>query len=676
MRQELLRKGITTILPSMVGARLGPLAPVFTKAPPIVGRAVGAAGGAAAGEATGQVFGPPGGDPAEDARAILQEAAYGAAGEFGGALLENLAVRSAARGAQLYDRYLAPHLGRGASEAGLARAAALVRDREAMEVARVAQEHLTGAPGERGLTLTAEQIADYMRPSHFRSILQRVTGMLRKTGPLKIARERSGERMDLEIQEFVRGLGAKNPSAAASLASLAVENSKEAHRLATRAAWLGLESELASMGSAVSVNVRPLWASGRQELGRAGISFRPGVRRMARLIQQEGTDVTRPVFDWSGQQTGTLTTRYPKLSFEEAQDLRAALREAAEGTQPLVGVSQGFAKKLLRRLDKQIDAAEAELQAYGRQDIVDAYALAKGLSREGATRFNNNIVRGWLQNIEPEKIYASIANANSPTRTRMMRRFYEEAIGRGAIPDTAWEDVGAQFIKDALEKGVIVDSPRGAVSAVPMAGMIRKYRNSGVLDELFPGPKGARMIDNFERLVKIKMVTEQAGKGSEVAFDLMQVRGLYILATTAAGGYGGYKYNSSFEGAKWGGGAGLAFGVIFGPRTLARLLADRQFADLLIRGYAQGASSRLSSRLLGHMLVRASQIKMEEGLSDAELSVNEEMLRRVNPKTYEIEPTREDIYRDLKGQSAPWEVRLPAQETPPLRGGRSPLGNR
>jgi hypothetical protein len=160
--------------------------------------------------------------------------------------------------------------------------------------------------------------------------------MLHETAPLKLGRERAQERASFDVQRFVQNLGQGNPSTAAALARLATENSRDAHRLATRGAWNRLEQDLAEVGSRVVVDVRPLWQAGGEELQRAGMNFRPGLRRMARLIQQEGTDVPEqavrfppismpgggpPSFATPSQ--GAVTyTREPFLGFDEAQDLR------------------------------------------------------------------------------------------------------------------------------------------------------------------------------------------------------------------------------------------------------------------------------------------------------------------------------------------------------------------
>lgn len=639
MRQQILETAVTEVIPSMLLARVAPNVLGATRPGAVAAtRMLGAGGGAAGGVSAGQALGFGSDTPEGRYQQLLSAAGYGAAGEALGAGLHAVGGATARRGLNrahsFIDEHIQPTLDRFREpRARAAREAGQARDALAMEEVQLAQDYLQ----ERGHTLTAEQVAEYMAPSQRRNRLQFASGMLRETSPMKLAREGAQERVSLDVRQWIGGLGGSNPRAAAALANLAVTNSREAHRVATRGAWDALEGELSSLGSNVTVDIKPLWQAGAEELEKAGLAFRPGLRRMARNITQEGNVVTDPVFDWSGAQTGTLTRRVPRLAFDEAQQLRSALREAADGREVLPGVNRGFAQKLLGTLDEQIDLAEGDLAAMGRGDIVDLYHQAREMSRLGHTEFNNEIVRGWLANLEPEKVYASITSKGSPTRTAMMRRFYERGMRDGTLPDTAWQEVQNQWFRDMMQVGT-GDDIRHTLQAKPVLDKMSEFRLSGVMDELFPGPVGHRSVDHFERLMRVLRVTEaSSNKGGGLSLNVLQTHGA-IMVGTAAGGAAGFGTGDVGKGV--GTGAGAAGLILIGPRAFGRLMADPTFVNNLIRGVG-GGSGQLASRTIGHLLTRAAQIQVEENLPD--LLINQEALEKVDLRTGEIVPTFNDI---------------------------------
>jgi hypothetical protein len=604
---------------SFAAKRLGRLEEV----PKLIARGLGAgAGEVVAGKAEDYLNRTP----TDERMSMLDRFGRGAAGEALGYGIESGARVLGAAGSELAQRFGVGDKARSLRDRLLALTGADPRQlplRDEAEAIGEAQDMLRG----QRATLTADQALPGS-PG-----MQRLGGFAAPTGPVQRAHLRSSKVGEANVRRVVEEMGARDPRLVGEAAQRAAENAVDVHRAVTRQTWQRLEGELAGIGSPVTVDIRPLWETGAAELERAGINFRPGLRRTAGLIQREGTPVTDEL-------TG-LTRNTPTLSFEEAQDLRAALREAAESRDPMVGVNQGLAGRLLHQLDEQIDGAEGQLQAMGRDDIVDLYHEARGLTRMGHTKFNNQFIRNALESIEPERVYEGFVKRGSPSRISMMRRIYEDGIERGAVEPTAWRDVQARYLDDTLRQSA---RPDGTLDPDALAKNVNRL-GPEALTELFAGNRAT--IDGFNRAVRGYQLAERASTvGSAMSVNIMQTRGgLAIMAgglasVGGAGAAGGYAAGGT-QGAVAGGIAAPLF-VLAGPRALGAIWSDPVFVDHLVRGWATEAGTIAGSRVAGRLLLRAQEIKEKEGLSDAEMGLNPKLLEQLTPQG-ELVPTVQDV---------------------------------
>ena len=616
-----LIKNIGPMLPGMAGARLAEsaLARAGTvgRVPQVAARMLGAgtvgATGREALERTG-VLKP------DERTSFLRKFAEEAAGEGIGAGIED-SLRAGAKVARPYLKGAGERLDmlRNRVYEALGSEARLPT-RDDQEAIATAQEMLRA----QGATLTPAQA----RPDS--PLIKKVERLVGSSGPSEKTRRVSSRKAEAIVTDFVQRLGPKDPRVIGEMAQEAVNNSREIHQVATRDAWNNLERKLAEVGSGVTVDISPLWASGSKELTRAGLGFRPGLRRTAKLIGQEGTDVP----------TAWGKVKIPELSFEEAQDLRAALREAAESKDPMLNVNQGKAQELKNLLDQQIDAAEGQLRAMGRDDIVEAYDDAKFLTRLGHTQFNNNLVKSYLGSIEPEKVYEGIVKNGSPTRIAVMRKMYEKAAGEGMIPATAWQDVQGRYLYDAMRRST---NEEGAVSGRQLLTELDKMGDEG-LDELFPNKD---VLNGIRRAARTRAITEKAGEEA-MGMNILQMHGLYYL--TIGGGY----LAGDAKGAAIAGMGGPAL-VVFGPTAFGRLWNDPVFVDNLIKGWSGNAATVSWSRVVGRLILAAEQAAKD----GADVHVNPEAKERVDPETGELRHSLKDVVHFNR----PGRVELPPDAT-------------
>jgi hypothetical protein len=644
------------IAASIIGARGGQFAAPRHPVPLEV-RALGAGAGGAAGRALTQPFYNRNTEltPEERLNEILMAGGMGALGEGLGSVVEKGARAAGTQiggGVDLVRGRLAeaaqefPHIGPVLERLGPSGYAA-GRGGAAMAEASMAQEMLR----ERGLSLSADQVAPYMDPGLGKNTLDTLGGVLKQVGGVKTNREINERYLSNEINQWVKGLGARDPRAAGEAASAAVRNSPKEHKKAVAAAWQLVDNDAAATGTAEGVNTSRMWDLAKAQFGRADMPFRPGLAATARKIQLLGTPAEKQAFDFLGllkeettSQPGVPTRdvyagttivpgkvtseRQPFLTFSEAQQVRGALNGIANFPDQYPGVDAGFVRKQLTLLDEEMEAAGKRISEKG-GPLYENYLKAQGLSKMGYTMYNNSIVRAWLSNMEPERMFADIIDKRSPTRISMMKRMVDDGVGQGNLPEDTWEKVTGPWFDAVLSKAT-KDPVHGTIDADVALREINSYREWGALDEMFPGAQGSRGFDDFENMLKTLRAAQQTSKeGGQLALTLMQFRGMWAIGSGGAGYYTGAGPEGSTILA--------ASGLVFGPKAMARLMRDHTFVTNLTKGFRNNFTTVAGSRALGQVLTRAAQLKAEDGLDD--LLINQDMLDQVDPVTGEVKMT-------------------------------------
>ena len=376
-------------------------------------------------------------------------------------------------------------------------------------------------------------------------------------GVLRSAKENVRSAAQDMIEQFGRGLGSGSRETGGELIADTLSNARTAQTEAVRQAYAAIDDT-----GAIGVDITPIKQFVQKRLApEAGFNPEGITERMREMLDRP--DV---------------------ISFAEASSRRSAFGSVASTPiEQFPGEAKGVATKLFALIDDQMEVAGKELAP----EILQQWRSATALSKMNHSTFNNKLIRSFLKEQPPEKVFDSAIRNAEPTAIRRVREIMLTVRGGGS----KWRDIQGLWVNDLLERSVKDD----VVSGAALSRAVHKIGGER-LTEIFPG-KSTR--DKFIDLVRVmKLADSDPDSGAfKMAFRFGQLGGV-------AGGVASLTMGVP--------GLAAASAILLTPAVLAFLVKSRLGQKLLVTGFGAPPGSALATRAfnrLGAILLKENLIK-------------------------------------------------------------------
>ena len=354
------------------------------------------------------------------------------------------------------------------------------------------------------------------------------------------------------------------------LLSEAIQNSHNAQRSFTSAAYGVLDQKIQAAGSPEIVNLSPA-------LDKANDLFKEWVAAK----NPEAIEVMNVMRAFGGAEP---------VSFSQADKIRSVLLDKARDEVRVPAKVRHLAGEVANEVDGAMQLAGFRLGPLG-DDVLDALSHARGMARLQAETFNNKLVAGLVQKTSPEQIGRTLMAGNNPTQVKRVREIlrdpqYRQAIGN---PEEIWNQIRATWMDNLRLK-----AGQNEYAELSGKALGQQLDKSLAFKELFPDIFERNAIRTSARALEMSQAKAGANKSGSVFIQLTQAGAL----GTAIMGIGPFSEGiGKEEGA-----------ILLGPPALAVLLTRPKFASWLLRRAAsrEVRTGRGTASAMAQMISRVS----------------------------------------------------------------------
>lgn len=376
-------------------------------------------------------------------------------------------------------------------------------------------------------------------------------------------------------------VAALDPEQAGTLLAEAIQNSADAQRMFTRAAYGALDAKILESGGGGVVDITPVLQHANELLDIAIRANDPAAVAIERVLRGfAGTPV----------------------SFQQADKIRSLLLDLSRSEQALIPGVKRLAGALAQDTEQAIRAAGLRLGPLG-QDVLDAFATARSTSRLGHEVFNDRLIAELVGKKAPEDLARALFQADKPSRIAAVRRIvfepkYREAVGN---PNQLWGEVQASFLA-TLRRTKGQQGEFGELSGKALGKALDS--SHGTFRELFPDPVQRNSLRIAARALELAQ-GPAGGTGSGRIFMQLTQAGTAIRGLQWVLGVGPAQPGTEEVGVQ----AGV---VLLGPAVLATVLTRPKFASFLLRR-AQTKEAR-AGRATGAVLAQTISHLIDENV--------------------------------------------------------------
>lgn len=253
------------------------------------------------------------------------------------------------------------------------------------------------------------------------------------------------------------------------------------------------------------------------------------------------------------------------VTFEDAQIIRSDLLAVSRDiTDVIAGRGQSVSKALTPHIDRAMDNTAREIGG----ELHAAFREASKFWKDGADVLNSDIVK-QIANSDPE-LMLGIALRN-PRNTSAIRRV-RESINDPKV----WKNVQQEWIAEVM---TLNQAPGELVDGKKVRGAIKRFEDTGALDELIPSKVQQRALKQFSDTLALT----QGGSGDKtgaIAIQLLQAGALINFS----------------------GDVGASAAILLGPLALAEALTNPSIANFLTVGMREAPGSKTAGRALSQAI--------------------------------------------------------------------------